>query len=308
MYNLNGMNMRQYICLVVGLFGGLAVSCVSDPLEGEQYAKHVVLIGSNDEYQEREVNYGGQEELFVSVYCGGTQAPESDVSVTLGEADQSNIDRFNEKNVLPGETAYEALPHDWYNISSQTGIIKAGERYVRIPVQIDADKIDADKLYMLPLKITNVEPYPVSAETDSVLLIKLKMVNDYSGSYTMSGSEYPVKADGTIDKLNAVPISVTRVLTAMDVRSVRFFHRTVTEHQSNLDANGIVLTVAENGADVTITPWNQLQIIPGSGKGTYTVENGNYGNRNRIFTIEYDYVNDSGETMRVSVMLKSTES
>ena len=115
--------MKQYnndfIRLMLGGLLCLFVSaCVSDPLADEQYTKKLTLVGAQDELQEKEVKYGSDGEFFVTVYCGGTKMHEDDVTVTLGEADQSNIDNYNYKNVLEGEIEYVALPKDWYTIPS----------------------------------------------------------------------------------------------------------------------------------------------------------------------------------------------
>lgn len=94
--------MKQYnndfIRLMLGGLLCLFVSaCVSDPLADEQYTKKLTLVGAQDELQEKEVKYGSDGEFFVTVYCGGTKMHEDDVTVTLGEADQSNIDNYNYK-------------------------------------------------------------------------------------------------------------------------------------------------------------------------------------------------------------------
>ena len=102
--------------------------------------------------------------------------------------------------MLEGEIEYVALPKDWYTIPSYTSVIKAGERYVRFPVRVDTEKIDTDARYLIPLKIVDSSPYPVNEQADTVLLVKVKMINDYSGNYMMKGTEYPMK-NGTPDLL-----------------------------------------------------------------------------------------------------------
>ncbi|MCQ5209058.1 hypothetical protein NE467_24265, partial [Bacteroides thetaiotaomicron] len=66
-------------------------------------------------------------------------------------------------------------------------------RYVRFPVRIDTEKIDTDAPYLIPLKIVDSSPYPVNDQADTVLLVKEKMINDYSGNKMMNGTEYPMK-------------------------------------------------------------------------------------------------------------------
>ena len=277
--------MKQYnndfIRLMLGGLLCLFVSaCVSDPLADEQYTKKLTLVGAQDELQEKEVKYGSDGEFFVTVYCGGTKMHEDDVTVTLGEADQSNIDNYNYKNVLEGEIEYVALPKDWYTIPSYTSVIKAGERYVRFPVRVDTEKIDTDARYLIPLKIVDSSPYPVNEQADTVLLVKVKMINDYSGNYMM---------------------------TAVDENTVRFFHKSVNEEMPNLDDNGITLTVDKSTGKVSVRPWKSLPVVENSGSGTYQVISGNYGINTRRYVIEYNYINSSNKEMYVSVTLETSE-
>ena len=137
--------MKQYnndfIRLMLGGLLCLFVSaCVSDPLADEQYTKKLTLVGAQDELQEKEVKYGSDGEFFVTVYCGGTKMHEDDVTVTLGEADQSNIDNYNYKTCWKAKSNMWRCLRDWYTIPSYTSVIKAGERYVRFPVRVDTEK------------------------------------------------------------------------------------------------------------------------------------------------------------------------
>ena len=297
------MNTYKHVAAAT-LFAAMCLaSCVSDPLDEEQYFNLVCLMDAGEEG----VEYGSEDEIFISAYCGGTHAPGSDVAVTVGEASDVNIDDYNLRNVLDGETPYEALPKEWYELPSYTGVIKAGERYVRIPIRIDADRIDADKLYLLPMKIIKSTPCPISANADSVVLIKLKMVNAFSGTYTMTGKETPVNEDGTLDHAAEMSINITRTLTATSKNTVRMFERTSDEESSGLGDNGIVLTVGSDGKSVTVSPCDKLQVVEGSGKGSFKVVEETNGTRNRSFNIEYDYINANGKRMRVNVTLDSSE-
>lgn len=303
--------MKRYNKKTIGfMFGGLLClsvsACVSDPLDDEQYTKKLTLIGAQEELQEKEVKYGSNGEFFVTAYCGGTKIHGEDVTVTLGEADQCNIDNYNYKNVLEGETEYVALPKEWYDIPSYTRTIKSSERYVRFPVRVNTDKIDADSRYLIPLKIVDSKPYPVNEQADTVLLVKVKMINDYSGNYMMKGTEYPMK-EGIPDLLSGTPIEIARTLTAINKNTVRFFHRSVNEEALNLDDYGITLAVDEATGEVSIMPWKHLAIIENSGSGTYQVIPGNYGVNTRKYTIKYNYINSSNKEMHVSVTLETSE-
>lgn len=291
-----------------GLFALLALTgCIADPMDDELYIKQVVLIGASEEYQEQEVEYGTGGEFFVSVYCSGTKLPDGDVTVTLKEAHQVNIDNFNLKNVLEGEPKYKALPEEWYEVPSYTGVIKAGERYARIPIRIKADRIDTDEQYLIPLRIMESHPYPVNELADTVLLVKIKMINEYSGSYTTTGVEYPVNDDGTLDEGNSLSFHPSRTLTAIDENRIRFYHKSADEKTDNLDQNGIVLTVDKTTRKVTVGAWNQEnRLSVSNGSGTFSDTQESYGVRTRTFNIEYDYI--EGEKKKHIVLeLRSKE-
>lgn len=297
---------KSFKFILLGFVVLLISACVDDPLNDEQYTNLVTLIGTQDEVQEKKVKYGSQGDFFVSVYCGGTLPPEKDVTVSLVQAHKSNIDNYNYKNVLAGEIKYQPLPEEWYEIPSYKGVIQAGERYARIPVRILPDKIDTDSLYLISLKLLSATPYQVNEKADTVLLVKVKMINDYSGNYTMEGSEYSVNEDGTLDSLSVLPLNVSRSLTAVNKNMVRFYHKNTNEKLSELKENGIIMEVDELTGKVKVQPWDKLPIVPDSGNGTYKVEYNVYNNRTRTFSIEYRYTNN-GKRMHVSLKMTSTE-
>lgn len=307
------MNKKTYTKITDLMGAGVFIlmmltACIANPMDDEQYIKQVVLIGASEEYQEKKIKYGTEGEFFVAVYCAGTQPPEKDVTVTLEEAHKINIDNFNYKNVLEGNKCYEALPKDWYELPSYTGVIKAGERYVRIPIRINTSKISADDLYMIPLKIMDSYPYPINEQTDTVLLVKVKMINNYSGVYTTTGIEYPVKGDGTLDKENPLPFYPSRTLTAISENQVRLFHKLTEEKEANLEKNGIIIDVDKATNQVSVSAYKEdggLSISNAS--GTYIFKQENYGVQNRIFKIEYDYM-DGDKKKHIIWELKSTES
>ena len=177
---------------------------------------------------------------------------------------------------------------------------------MRFPVRVDTEKIDTDARYLIPLKIVDSSPYPVNEQADTVLLVKVKMINDYSGNYMMKGTEYPMK-NGAPDLLSGTPIEIARTLTAVDENTVRFFHKSVNEEMPNLDDIGITLTVDKSTGKVSVSPWKNLPVVENSGSGTYQVVSGNYGINTRRYVIEYNYINSSNKEMYVSVTLETSE-
>ena len=84
------------------------------------------MVGANDKLQGKEVAYGSEREIFVSVAIGGTVSLDHDVTIRLEQADYINIVIYNMKNVVGVDIPYVALPQELYNIPSWEGTIKSG--------------------------------------------------------------------------------------------------------------------------------------------------------------------------------------
>ena len=92
-------NYTRCLCLSFSLL--VLASCnVENPIDGEQYIKQVYLVGAYDKLQGKEVAYGSEREIFVSVAIGGTVSLDHDVTIRLEQADYINIDNYNKKNVV----------------------------------------------------------------------------------------------------------------------------------------------------------------------------------------------------------------
>ena len=73
-------NYTRCLCLSFSLL--VLASCnVENPIDGEQYIKQVYLVGAYDKLQGKEVAYGSEREIFVSVAIGGTVSLDHDVTI-----------------------------------------------------------------------------------------------------------------------------------------------------------------------------------------------------------------------------------
>ena len=263
-----------YLSLAAAVFaaGASLTSCsVENPLDEEQYIKKVSLVGANEIIQTKKVSYSSDGSLYTSVSIGGSLPPATDVNVTIGLADDENLVVYNRKNVLPGEIKYQKLPAEWYTIDNWTVTIKQGELYARLPIKVDVSKIECDSLYVLPLEIKSVSAYE-KVQEDTVLLLNLKMINDYSGSYTYTGTV--TKMNGDEPDLNSVSkINSTRTLTAVNTNTVRLFKNSDVEKMENLEGSAYTITVNSDNS-LTLTPWKNLNITEGG--GTYNSENNEF--------------------------------
>lgn len=269
--------------------GVTLTSCsVDNPQDEEQYVKKVYLIGAYDQIQTKDVSYNDGE-LYVAVGIGGSLFSSTDVSVTLGLADQANIDNYNYKNVVAGDIEYQSLPESWYTMN-WTGTIKAGDAYGRIPITVDASKIECDSLYVIPLEIKSVSQYEKVTE-DTTLLVHINMVNDYSGSSTWSGS--------TVRYENGEPVysttstyNVPRTLTAVNANTVRLFQRSQVERYSNLASDAYTITVNSDNS-LTVKAWKDMPITAGG--GTYDPDK-------NVFTIWYT-TSENGKEYRTDATI-----
>lgn len=286
-------NYTRCLCLSLSLL--VLASCnVENPIDGEQYIKQVYLVGAYDKLQGKEVAYGSEREIFVSVAIGGTISLDHDVTIRLEQADYINIDNYNKKNVVGDDIPYEAMPQELYNIPSWEGTIKAGEEYVRIPIHIYADQVNCDKRYIIPLRIAEVSDYEPTP-TDTVLMVNLKMVNEYSGTYIISGTNVRYENDEPIVSETS-SLNTPRTMIAVDQYTVRLFHKVESEELTNADKAAMKLIVNPTDNTVTIEPWKDLPILKGG--GTFDVEK-------RTFTIWYHYMENGKEYRTEATIVKN---
>lgn len=290
------MNKNKYISAIilgVAMLGMVSCEPQSDPLEKEQYKKEVYLVGAAQEVQDKEVSYNGDGSLYVSAAIGGTQFPNQDVEVTLELASDEKMDLYNYKNFTEGDVKYQRLPSDCYNFSSWTGVIKAGEVYCRIPLSINVEKIHADSLYVIPLRIKSTNAYS-TVEKDTVLLLHPKMTNDYSGSYTFEGITWQIK-DGEKVSSSASTTTTTRTATAINASTIRLFQKVVLEKIANVADNTYNIRINADNT-LTITGYDKLAITNGGGS---------YSPSSSTFTFWYTYTEGGKEYRTEGTLTKS---
>lgn len=276
------------------LMGMASCEPQADPLENEQYQKEVYLVGAAQDIQDKEVSYAGDGSLYVSAAIGGTTFPDHDVQVTIGLASEEKMNLYNYKNLSADDVQFQTLPAEWYNFPSWTGTIKAGEVYCRIPFTINTEKLHADSLYVIPLKVVSTSHYS-AVQKDTVLLVHPKMVNDYSGSYTFEGTTWQLK-DG--EKINSTASATTtiRTATALNASTIRLFQKVVLEKVKN---------VADNCYNIRVNADNTLS-ISGYDKLAITDGGGNYDPSTSIFKFWYTYT-DGGKQYRTEATLTKSK-
>lgn len=264
---------KYFSAMILGtaLMGMASCEPVSDPLEKEQYQKEVYLVGAAQDIQDKEISYAGDGSLYVSAAIGGTTFPDQDVQVTIGLADNAKMDMYNYKNFSDGDVKYQPLPSAWYNFPSVVGVIKAGEVYCRIPFTIDTEKIHADSLYVIPLKVVTTSAYSI-VQKDTTLLVHPKMVNDYSGAYTFEGTTWEMK-DGEKVMSSASATTTLRNAVALNASTIRLFQKVAMEKVKNVADNCYNIRVNADNT-LTVTSYDKMPIT--NGGGTYDKDKGTF--------------------------------
>lgn len=278
-----------------GLLAATFVSCaVEDPTEYELYKKQIYLVGAADIMQTKDVDFSGDGSLYVSAAISGSQYADHDVSLTLATASNAAVKAYNRQNVVEGDVLYQVLPTEWYTFPDQTGTIKAGDVYTRIPIKVSLDKLKPDSLYVIPLRITHVSDYE-TVDKDSVLLVHVNQVNSYSGAYMFNGKTMKM-VDGQPDYESASQVTTLRNAKAMNSNTIRLFQKVVLEKIGNVADNTYNITINEDNS-LTVKAYKNMPIIDGGGT---------YDPKTKSFDYWYTY-KDGNTIYRVEATLTPPE-
>lgn len=282
------MKKNKWILLVCLMAAAFITACDDEsPIDSEQYFKQVYLVGALDIVKSFDIPYGNEaQNAYVSIASGGSLNIDTDVEVELAHSDEM-IDWYNGKYMIDAPVKYQKLDERFYNIPSYRATIKAGDVYTRLPFTVDTKELSCDSLYALTFKIKSTSDYQIN-ENDTVLILNLNLVNEYSGTYQMTAVKFVLDAEG--NETAPTSINVQRNLKAVDAHSVRFINEAVAEPGANtpreeyfrtIDGHGVVFT-NEGGGNFSVIGWKEMQIVGG------TVKKDDKG-----FTFSYDYVDGS---------------
>lgn len=279
-----------YLCLIaIGLF----ISCNEDsPIDKEQYFKQIYIVGASDVIKTYDVSYGdGPQSTYISVATGGSLNIDKDVTVKLTHND-ATIDWYNKKYMIDSYMKYRRLDPQYYDIPSMNVAIKTGEVYARLPFTVNSSMIDPDSLYALTFKIESVSQYQ-KVTKDTVLIMNLNMVNEYSGTYQMLITKYTIDASG--QETMPTSISISRKLKAVDKNSVRFFNEITAEttlsyptkdaYFAAIDNSCIVFEYNESEKAFKVKGWKNFNVTDGSATFYNDVQT-----EKKRFEFSYDYV------------------
>ena len=257
--------MKNIILLPLALLLLFFAGCdVKSPMDKDLYSQYVTIVGAPDKIIDRDLNIGYLlDTVSISVAVSGSRPSSQDVMVTVGE-DKDAIATYDVKNLSALITQYRKLAAGLYSYPSTSLTIKAGQNYNTFPIYITPTTLHCDSLYMLPLKLISTSAYKLNKK-DTVALVRLNMVNNYSGLYYMYGV-----IRNTTNAKDTLVYAMSRNLKATDNgQTVRMYHyKNEFIQGDNIDyrpSNALKIKV---NADNTLSfaTWQNFPIITGGGK------------------------------------------
>lgn len=233
------------------------------PMEENLWPETVYLVGAKDKIINRDLNIGYEKDtIYASVAISGSLPTKEDITVTIEEF-PSGIESYNQKELGSDDIKYRTLTNGIYSFPQENVVVKKGETYGTYPVHIDPSTLHIDSLYMMAFKLSGTSRFELAKE-DTVVLIRLNLMNDYSGLYYMDGVIKP--ADNPKD---SVIYKSPRTLQAVvDGNTVRMYHQKnewskgSTDYRPDFCFN---ITVNPDNS-VTLKSWDKFKLISGGGK------------------------------------------
>lgn len=166
------MKSFRHILLLCFAVAGFTACETNDIFNDEQYKKIIYLL-SNDDLT-FPIEHSLNEEIttgYVTIYVGGSNSIEKDVTVTL-EYDDKLLEEYNLLSFdLEKDKYAKELDKSRYTIDNYTVTMKVGSEtpYVLLPIKIRANGLSPDSAYMIPLKIKEISGYEVNPKKSRVL-------------------------------------------------------------------------------------------------------------------------------------------
>ncbi len=278
------------ICFLATFVAIIVSSCEQDdPMEKEQYIKQISLVGaqqSNEGHMTFDLSCvdNGYSQAYVSVAISGTLLPDQDVTVTLSDKIPGAIEEYNRVFLSPTDIKNQELLTSAYQIPSYDAVIKSGESYGRLPINIHTKLLECDSIYALPFRITSVSKYDYR-KVDTVLIIAFNLINEYSSSYRWDAYRSTVQGDGTLK--DSVPTGQLLNLKAVTEKTIRFYGEGVEEKKDNIAGYCVTFTVKDDNT-IAVAAWDETKLIVKNGEGYYDP-------KTMTFYVQWNYIRDGVE-------------
>lgn len=233
------------------------------PMEEGLWPETVYIVGAKDKIIDRSLNIGYEKDtIYASVAISGSLPTKENVVVTLVESPQT-IEEYNRKERGSDDIMYRTLAEGIYSFPNENVEVKKGDVYGAYPIYIDPSTLHIDSLYMLAFKLKETSRFELAKE-DTVVMIRLNLMNDYSGLYYMDGVIKPVN-----DPNDSIVYKSPRTLQAVvDGNTVRMYHQKNEWSKGSTDYRpGFCFNITVNPDNsVTLKPWDQFKLISGGGR------------------------------------------
>ncbi|MCF0181011.1 MAG: DUF4361 domain-containing protein [Muribaculaceae bacterium] len=247
--------MKRNVYIALAVIASLAMtSCNEDAqFRGELYKKVIYVLSNTDFTFETEHAFGETSTGYVTIYCGGTEHINKDVTVEL-EYDNEAVPKYNYINFDLDESRYaHELDPSRYRISSYQVVLKASnpDNYSLLPIEINPDGLSPDSIYFVPLRIKSVSDYEINPNKQYVMY-RVLLKNEYA---TMKTTTYYQVTGVETRGENAAGISVTRIVAPVSKNQIRFFAGTNTYNPSTVTREELAkyAVVATINDDKTVT-------------------------------------------------------
>lgn len=287
------------IAYIIGVATILLTSCDSEnPLEDEQYIKQIYIVGAYDIVEKFDVPYGDTpQNTYIAVATGGSLNIDQDIEVTLTHND-ATIDWYNKKYMLDAPVKYRKLEGEYCTFPSMTTTIKTGQVYSRLPFSIKSSGLHCDSLYALTFKIESVSNY-IKHPKDTVLIMNLNFVNEFSGNYQLTATKYTLDKDG--NETMPTSMNLSRIVKAVDKDKVRFINEAVSEPVTTLSRDDYFKVIYDNGVVFERQPDGSFTA---SGWKNLSISNATVTFADDTFTFCYDYESDRNKFRLRGTMTK----
>lgn len=285
--------MNKIVLLTITL-ALLFVGCEKEehPMKKELFPRKVYIVGTRDQLIERDIDLGKTiDTIAISVAISGSLPLNKDVTVTLSE-NPDEIVLYNHRNVSGEDVQYQKLNDSVYSYPLELLTIKAGQVYNTYPIHIKPATLHCDSLYMIPLRLNSISDYELS-DNDTTVLVRLHLVNKYSGLYYVEGI-----LKNTINTNDSVMYEMSRNLVATDNgNTVRMYHFNI-ETEDYLPTHTFKITINSDNT-LSYSTWDKFVIYDGGGKYYPDIE---------VYDFWYEYDNNGTRWRAEGVMYKERKS
>ena len=246
---------------MIGILALNFAGCSNESIYKDEHYKTLVylLSGSENVYGTSYTLNEVESERYVTIGCGGSNANEKEITVTL-EPNPDMLERYNNLHYDYESRYARLLPANRYDIASYSVTLPAnsGYHYVRMPVKVRPLGLSPDSIYFIPLKIKSVSEYEVNEDKQDVLF-RVAIENDYARQLVPTYYSKSGLMDNPIGVLsgNLLMQPLTKDKVRMLIGNNAYNSETTTP--ADLERLSIVVQILPNNT-LDITPYGSMQI------------------------------------------------